>query len=61
MISKFMKNYALQVFKNEDDIEVILYGLKILGTSILTAMVVLLSGIIVGQARSVIIYLCVIV
>ena len=61
MLSKFIKDYASQVFKDEDEIEIILYGLKILGTSILTAMVILLSGIIVGQPISAIIYLCVLI
>lgn len=60
MIGKIIKNYLEQ--SNEDkEVEVILYGMKILGTSILTAMVIIILGIITGQAVSAIIYLSILI
>jgi len=42
---------------NEDEAEIIFYGMKIIGTSILTSLIVILIGIIMGQAVSAVIYL----
>lgn len=59
--NNIINNFVLATFKDEEEIEIITYGLKILGTNILTALIILLSGIIVGEPISAIIYLFVLI
>lgn len=55
-----IKNYSMQTYE-EEELEFIVYGLKILGTSILTSIIILLSGIILGQPISAVIYLSILI
>lgn len=61
MISEFIKSYTLQSGMDEYETEVILYGMKIISTSILTSLVIVLIGIIMGQTMSAIIYLSILI
>ncbi len=61
MIDKFIKSCILQSAIDEDEVEVIFYGMKIIGTSILTSLVIILIGIIMRQPMSAIIYLSVLI
>lgn len=61
MINNIINNFVLETFKDEEEAEIISYGLKILGTNILTAVIILLSGIIIDKPISAIIYLCVLI
>ncbi|WP_353094950.1 accessory gene regulator B family protein [Tissierella praeacuta] len=61
MISQFIKSCFSQLTTDEDEIEVMFYGMKIIGTSILTALVVILIGMSMGQVASAVIYLSVLI
>ncbi|WMM24592.1 accessory gene regulator B family protein [Tissierella sp. MB52-C2] len=60
MISQFIRRYV-SWSTTDDEIGVILYGMKIIGTSILTALIIVLIGIIMRQTVSSIIYLGVLI
>lgn len=57
MINKLMEDYVRETSKNKEEAEVILYGLKILGTSILTLLIIVLLGVLIRQVSSALIYL----
>ncbi|WP_313755935.1 MULTISPECIES: accessory gene regulator B family protein [Tissierella] len=57
MINQFIRYCFSQSTMDEDEAEIIFYGMKIIGTSILTSLIVILIGIIMGQAVSAVIYL----
>lgn len=57
VVSEFIEYYALQTSKDKDEIEIITYGLKILGSTFLTSVLIILSGVIIGHPISSLIYL----
>lgn len=61
MISQFIRSCFSQLTTDEDEIEVMFYGMKIIGTSILTALVIILIGMSMGQVVSAVIYLSVLI
>ncbi len=61
MAGQFIRSCILQSTMDKDEIEVISYGIKIIETSILTSLVIILIGMIMGQTVSVIIYLSVLI
>ena len=61
MAGQFIRSCILQSTMDKDEIEVISYGIKIIETSILTSLVIILIGMIMGQTVSAIIYLSVLI
>lgn len=60
VLSQFIRRYV-SCSTTDDEIEIILYGMKIIGTSMLTALIIVLIGIIIGQTIPSIIYLGVLI
>lgn len=61
VINQFIRTCILQSTIDEDEIEVISYGMQIIGTSILSSLVIILIGMIMGQTISAIIYLSILI
>ena len=60
MTNQLVKKY-LEKFNEPEEVEVVVYGLKIVGSSMLTAMIIILLGIIMGQTATSIIYLSILI
>lgn len=61
MLSKIIEKYIVLSTADREEIEIILYGMTIMGTNILTALIVILIGMILGQTISAVIYLGVLI
>lgn len=63
MLGQFIRYYITEssIIRNEDDMEIIKYGMKIFGTSILTSLIIVILGILLGQPLTAIIYLSILI
>lgn len=61
MINTFIRDFIAQSSTDEAEIELTIYGMKIIGTSILTSLAIIFIGIIMGQGLSALIYLGVLI
>lgn len=61
MINQFIRTCISSSTIDQDDIQVISYGMLIIGTSILSSLVIILIGMIMGQTISAIIYLSILI
>lgn len=60
MESQHIRKY-LEKVNEPEEVEVAVYGLKIIGSNILTAIIIILLGLIIGQTVSAFIYLTILI